>query len=191
MASLRSRPLAIPSAHLSVRLVTPALLLLCLMINGCSRSINSPREVTELLIEGLRSSSTSMIDTLVDWKSVALRASFVTESYFNSQDNEGKEDVAREYRELFFTRYLPLLGPAEYRITQVGEARGDAESWMVVRFPENAGGTGPGHEMAVSLKYYRDRQRWMISDLGDLARLGILDGRFDPRHFYLQNSTSR
>ncbi len=170
-----------------------ALVLGCLILisgSACSRERNTPREVAEQFLVALAEGSRSAIDTLVAWDKVLLAEGYITRNVFNLYLPEEKAREIARYKEKFFEQDLPLLRLSNYRIPRkrgVVVNRDDSDVFIKVVFTGNERTKKQGREFETSLELKFDplTQKWFITDFGDLVRINMIEGDFDPDRFYL------
>jgi hypothetical protein len=170
---------------------TLAVACLILMVSStCSRERNTPLEVTELFFTAVAEDSRSTIDTLVAWDKALLAEGYIAWSIFNQYSQEEKEREIARYKEKFYEKDLPLLRRSNYRIQDtrgVVVNRDDSDAFVTVSFKGHEGTKKQGREFETTLemKYDPSRRMWVITDFGDLIRINVIEGDFDPGHLYL------
>jgi len=164
--------------------------LILLVSSACSRERNTPQEVAEQFLTALAEGSRSTIDTLVAWDKVLLAEGYIAWSIFNQYSPEEKAREIARYKEKFYERDLPLLRLSNYRIQDtrgVVVNRDDSDAFITVSFKSHEGTKKQGREFETTLemKYDPSRRMWVITDFGDLIRINVIEGDFNPDHFYL------
>jgi hypothetical protein len=135
-------------------------------------------------------SSRSAIDTLVAWDKVLLAEGYITWNIFNQYSPEEKAREIARYKEKFFEKDLPLMKLSNCRISSkrgVVINRDDSDVFVKVVFTANEKTKKQGREFETSLemKFYPSTQKWFITNFGDLVRINMIKGDFDPDRFYL------
>jgi hypothetical protein len=169
------------------------LVLGCLILfsgSACSREKNTPQEVAEQFLAAVTEGSRSAIDTLVAWDKVLLAEGYITWSIFNGYSPEEKAREITRYKEKFFEQDLPLIRLSNCRISSkrgVVVNRDDSDVFVKVVFTANEKTKKQGREFETSLelKFYPSTQKWFITNFGDLVRINMIKGDFDPDRFYL------
>ena len=169
------------------------LVLGCLILisgSACSREKNTPREVAEQFLAAVAEDSRSAIDTLVAWDKVLLAEGYITWNIFNQYSPEEKTREIARYKEKFFEKDLPLMRLSNFRISSkrgVVINRDDSDVFVKVVFTGNEETKKQGREFETSLelKFYPSTQKWFITNFGDLVRINMIKGDFDPDRFYL------
>ena len=156
------------------------------LLFSCSKAVNSPQQVVDAFLSDIRSGSLTSLDTLVDWPGVALKESYVPDSYFKSLNQAAKDSVASSYREYFRISHLPALSKASLKIDQVSVMRKQAEGWLEMSFPSGPGQTARINKCSIKLVYEPAASRWTIVDMGKVLELAQAGADYDSRRYYLQ-----
>jgi hypothetical protein len=170
-----------------------AIIFLTALIVGpsCSREINKPRDVAEQFLEAITKGNKGAIDTLVAWDKVLLAEGYIPWNIFNLYTAEKKNRETARYKERFFERDMPLLRLSNYTIKQVRGVvvnRDDSDVFIIVSFTGKEGSKIKGRELetTLELKLIPSLRKWVITDLGDLIHLNMVEGQFDPDSLYLR-----
>ena len=154
------------------------------------RDVLTPQEVAEQFLAAVTEGSRSAIDTLVAWDKVLLAEGYITWNIFNQYSPGEKAREITRYKEKFFEKDLPLMRLSNCRISSkrgVVINRDDSDVFVKVVFTGNEETKKQGREFETSLelKFYPSTQKWFITNFGDLVRINMIKGDFDPDRFYL------
>lgn len=166
-----------------------SLLAATIFTSACTRDpFNSPNRVAEQFVLAIRTGSTAILDSIVDWDEVVVNEYYVTGDFFSVQIPEKKQEIIREYKNKFYTDYLPAAGKVKYRIKTVYIARGDSDAHIEFSFPglpESKAKKNEELEFTITMRLDSEENRWYIIKLGNFLRLNFLQGDFDPNKLYL------
>lgn len=172
-----------------MRALAPVLFLVLLAAClACNLPENSPSEVVTKCIEALGSGNTrAALEPLVDWQDVLLDDNYISRSVFRNFSDREKGQAVEKYKKMFFELDMPVLRQSTFRIISVGDNRGDGTALIAVVFKGKEGTKKQGREFETLLKMKLDTSRntWVITGFGDLVRFSLIEGDYNPRHFYL------
>ena len=156
--------------------------------SGCNKQLNEPQDVVKFFLQALTSGSYASLDTLVAWDKALINDYYSPADYFNAQSAEKKQELIQSYKQKLFNEDLPLTRGAKYLVKTVYISRGDADANIQITFPQEwqiKGGKQVKLDFVLRMQFNPGDKRWYIYDFGDIVRLNILKGDFDPGHFYL------
>ena len=157
---------------------------------ACAPERNTPEEVAREFLAALAEGSKSTIDTLVAWDKVLVAEGYIAWNIFSLYSDEEKAREIARYKQKFFEQDLPLLQKSNYSIlSQRGIVvnRDDSDAFIRVFFKGNDGTKKQGREFETQLemKFDPSRRMWVIVSFGDLIRINVIEGDYDPKRFYL------
>ena len=172
-----------------IQAVVISLLAAPIFTSACSRApVNSPKRVAEQFVLAVSTGSTAILDSIVAWDEVVINEFYVTGDFFNVQTPEKKLEIIQEYKNKFYTDYLPAAGKVKYRVKTVYIARGDSDAYIEFSFPrlpESKAKKNEELEFTITMRLDSEENRWYIIKLGNFLRLNFLQGDFDPNKLYL------
>lgn len=165
-----------------------SLLVVSLFTSACRGPVNNPNRVAEQFVEAVSTGSTDILDSIVAWDEVVINDYYVTGDYFNAQTPEKKQEIIRDYKNKFYTDYLPGARKVTYRVKIVYVARNISNAHIEFFFPglsQSKAKKSGEPEFTIRMRLDSEENRWYIVNLGDFLRLNFLQGDFDPNNFYL------
>ncbi|MBN2288158.1 MAG: hypothetical protein JXQ83_02425 [Candidatus Glassbacteria bacterium] len=164
--------------------------LILAVLSSCTRERNTPRQVVEQFLAAVAEGDKSAIDTLVYWERVLLAESYIAWNIFQRYSPEEKEREIARYKEKFYEKDLPVMKMSSYRVKRkrgIVINRDDSDAFINVSFKGVEGTTKQGREFETTLEMKLDasRKMWLITDFGDLVRINMIEGRYDPDSLYL------
>ena len=165
-----------------------SLLAVLLFTHACRNQVNTPDRVAEQFLEAITNGSRDILASIIAWDEVVVNDYYVTQDFYSAQTPEKKQQIIREYKQKFYTDYLPGAGKVKYRVKKIFIARSISDAYIEFSFP---GQSQPEEkknsklEFMINMKLDSKENRWYIVDLGDFLRLNFLRGDFDPQRFYL------
>ena len=164
------------------------LLVVPLITLACRDPVNTPKRVARQFVVAVSTGSTAILDSIVAWDKVVINDYYVTGGFFGAQTPEKQQEIIRDYKNKFYTNYLPAAGKVKYRIKGVYVSLGDSDAHIEFSFPGLARSKAKKSEeleFRIAMRLDSEENRWYIVNLGNFLNLNFLQGDFDPNKLYL------